>query len=91
MTKLFAMVVSLALVISVAVLPVWAVGDKVRSDLATGPAGDTGGGLVQTSQGDPVGDSTQPLSVQEDMTGINGQSGTTPSLTVEEEALLLLR
>ena len=91
MTKMFAMVVSLAFIVTVAVSPVWAVGDKVRGEIATGPAGDTGGGLVEISRGDPVGDGTQYPIVQEDMTGINSQSVTTPSLTVEEEALLLLR
>jgi hypothetical protein len=91
MTKMFAMFVSLALIVSVAVSPVWAVGDKVRGDIATGPAGDTGGGLVVESHGDPVGDGTQYPIVQEDMTGSDGQSLTTPSLTAEEEALLLLR
>jgi hypothetical protein len=91
MTKMFAMVVSLALIVTVVVSPVWAVGDKVRSDNATGPAGDTGDGLVEISRGEPVGDGTQYPIVQENMTGTNGQSVTTPSLTAEEEALLLLR
>ena len=91
MTKMFAMVVSLALIVTVAVSPVWAAGGKVRSDNAAGPAGDDGDGFVEISRGVPVGDGTQYPMVQEDMTGINGQSVTTPSLTVEEEALLLLR
>ena len=42
MTKTFAMVVSLALIVTLSVSPVWAVGDKVRSDNAAGPAGDDG-------------------------------------------------
>jgi hypothetical protein len=44
MSKIFTVVVSLALIVGVAVSPVWAVGDKVRSDNAAGPAGDDGGG-----------------------------------------------
>jgi len=91
MTKMFAMVVSLALIVTVAVSPVWAAGGKVRSDNAQGEAGEIGNGAVEASRGTPVGDGTQYPIVQEDMTGINGQSVTTPSLTVEEEALLLLR
>ena len=69
MTKTFAMVVSLALIVTVAVSPVWAVGDKVRSDKAAGPAGEDGGGDPQVSRGTPVGESVQDLSVQEDMNG----------------------
>ena len=52
MKKLLAVLVSLALFVSVAVSPVWAGGDKVRSDKAAGPAGDTGGGKTQTTRGD---------------------------------------
>jgi hypothetical protein len=52
MKKLFAVLVSLALFVSVAVSPVWAGGDKVRSDKAAGPSGDTGGGKTQTTRGD---------------------------------------
>ncbi|CAB1064750.1 hypothetical protein D1BOALGB6SA_9547 [Olavius sp. associated proteobacterium Delta 1] len=52
MKKLFAVLVSVALFVSVAVSPVWAGGDKVRSDKAAGPAGDTGGGKTQTTRGD---------------------------------------
>ena len=52
MKKLLAVSVSLALFVSVAVSPVWAGGDKVRSDKAAGPAGDTGGGKTQTTRGD---------------------------------------
>ena len=52
MKKLFAVLVSLTLFVSVAVSPVWAGGDKVRSDKAAGPAGDTGGGKTQTTRGD---------------------------------------
>ena len=51
MKKLFAVLVSLALFVSVAVSPVWAGGDKVRSDKSAGPAGDTGGGKTQTTRG----------------------------------------
>ena len=51
MKKFFAMFVSLALFVSVAVCPVWAGGDKVRSDKTAGPAGGTGGGTVQTTRG----------------------------------------
>lgn len=50
MTKLFAVVVSLALIVTVAVSPVWAAGDKVRSDKAAGPAGTTGGGEAVTNR-----------------------------------------
>ena len=92
MTKTFAMVVSLALIVTVAVSPVWAVGDKVRSDKAAGPAGTTGGGDPQISRGTPVDESVQDLSVQEDTNGKNGQSGTSQILTDEEaEALLFMR
>ena len=92
MTKTFAMVVSLALIVTLAVSPVWAVGDKVRSDNAAGPAGDDGGGDPQASRGTPVGESTQNLSVQEGVTGKKGQSGTSAILTEdEEEALLFMR
>lgn len=51
MKKLFALMVSLALLASVAVSPVWAGGDKVRSDKASGPSGDTGGGATTTKRG----------------------------------------
>lgn len=44
MTKMLAMVVYLALIVTVAVSPVWAVGDKVRGEKAAGPAGTDGGG-----------------------------------------------
>ena len=69
MTKTFAMVVSLALIVTLAVSPVWAVGDKVRSDKSVGSVGETGDGDGQASRGTPVGESAQLLSVQEDMTG----------------------
>lgn len=52
MKKLFAVMVSLVLFVSVAITPVWAGGDKVRGDKAAGPAGDTGGGKTQTTRGD---------------------------------------
>ena len=52
MKKLFEVLVSLALFVSVAISPVWAGGDKVQSDKAAGPAGDTGGGKTQTTRGD---------------------------------------
>jgi len=92
MTKTFAMVVSLALIVTVAVSPVWAVGDKVRGEKAAGPAGTTGGGDPQISRGTPVDESVQDLSVQEDTNGKNGQSGTSQILTDEEaEALLFMR
>ena len=66
MTKMFAMVVSLALIVGVAVSPVWAVGDKVRSDNAAGPAGDDGGGEAVTNRGDTVGPNDQSLDVLTD-------------------------
>jgi len=52
MKKMFTVLVSLALFVSVAVSPVWAGGDKVRGDKAAGPAGDNGGGKTQTTRGD---------------------------------------
>jgi len=92
MKKLFAMMVSMALIVTVAASPVWAVGDKVRSDKAAGPAGETGDGDGQASRGTPVGESAQLLSVQEDMTGKKNQSGATASLSEKEkEALLFMR
>lgn len=92
MKKLFAMMVSMALIVTVAASPVWAVGDKVRSDKAAGPAGETGDGNGQASRGTPVGESAQLLSVQEDMTGKKNQSGATASLSEKEkEALLFMR
>jgi len=92
MTKLFAVMVSMALIATVAVSPVWAVGDKVRSDKAVGPAGETGDGDRQASRGTPVGESAQNLGVQEDVTGKKNQPGTTASLSEEEkEALLFMR
>ena len=51
MKKFFAMLVSLALFVCVAISPVWAGGDKVRSDKTAGPAGTSGGGTVQTTRG----------------------------------------
>ena len=66
MTKLFAVVVSLALIVTVAVSPVWAAGDKVRSDKAAGPAGTTGGGEAVTNRGDTVGPNDQSLDVLTD-------------------------
>ena len=84
--------VSMALIVTVAASPVWAVGDKVRSDKAAGPAGETGDGDGQASRGTPVGESAQLLSVQEDMTGKKNQSGATASLSEKEkEALLFMR
>ena len=52
MKKFFVVLVSMALLVSVAVSPVWAGGGKVRSDQAAGPAGDNGGGTTQTTRGD---------------------------------------
>jgi hypothetical protein len=92
MTKTFAMAVSLAFIVTVAVSPVWAVGDKVRSDKAAGTAGDESGGDPQVSRGTPVGESVQDLSIQEDVKGEKSQSGTTVSLTeAEKKALLFMR
>ena len=92
MKKLFAMMVSMVLIVTVAASPVWAVGDKVRSDKAAGPAGETGDGNGQASRGTPVEESAQLLSVQEDMTGKKNQSGATASLSEKEkEALLFMR
>jgi len=92
MTKTFAMVVSLALIVTLAVSPVWAVGDKVRSDKAAGPAGTTGGGEAEPNRGTTVDESVQNLSVNEGVTGKKGQFGTSAILTEdEEEALLFMR
>ena len=92
MKKMFAMMVSMALIVTVAASPVWAVGDKVRSDKTAGPAGETGDRDGQASRGTPVGESAQLLSVQEDMTGKKNQSGATASLSEKEkEALLFMR
>jgi hypothetical protein len=66
MTKTFAMAVSLALIVTVAVSPVWAVGDKVRSDNAAGPAGTTGGGEAVTNRGETVGPNDETLGVLTD-------------------------
>jgi len=66
MTKTFAMVVSLALIVTVAVSPVWAVGDKVRSDNAAGPAGTTGGGEAEPNRGNTIGPNDQSLDVLTD-------------------------
>ena len=66
MTKTFAMVVSLALIVTVAVSPVWAVGDKVRGEKAAGPAGTTGGGEAVTNRGETVGPKDQSLGVLTD-------------------------
>lgn len=46
MKKLFTVLVSMALFVSVAVSPVWAGGGKVTGDKAQGPAGETGGGAT---------------------------------------------
>ncbi len=92
MTKLFAVMISMALIVTVAVSPVWAVGDKVRSDKAAGPAGETGDGDSQASRGTPVEESDQLLIVQEDMTGKKNQPGTTVILTQTEiDALRFMR
>jgi len=66
MTKTFAMVVSLALIVTVAVSPVWAVGDKVRGEKAAGPAGTTGGGEAEPNRGTTVGPNDQSLGVLTD-------------------------
>ena len=61
MKQTFAMMVSMALILTVAVSPVWAVGDKVRSDKTAGPAGETGDRDGQASRGIPVGESVSFL------------------------------
>jgi hypothetical protein len=92
MKKMFAMMVSMALIVTVAASPVWAVGDKVRSDKAAGPAGETGDGDGQASRGTPVGESAQLLSVQDEVTGKKNQPGTTVNLTQTEiDALRFMR
>ena len=72
MMKLFTMMVSMVLILTVAVSPVWAIGDMVRSGKAAGPAGETGDGDGQASRGTPVGESAQLLSVQGELTGRKG-------------------
>ena len=66
MSKIFTVVVSLALIVGVAVSPVWAAGGKVRSDKAAGPAGTTGGGEAVTNRGDIVEPNDQSLDVLTD-------------------------
>ena len=66
MTKTFAMAISLALIVTVAVSPVWAVGDKVRSEKAAGPAGTTGVGEAEPNRGTTVGPNDQSLGVLTD-------------------------
>jgi hypothetical protein len=55
MKKYFAMLVSMALILSVSVSPVWSAGGKVRSDQAEGPAGTTGDGKVEANRGSAAG------------------------------------
>ncbi|MBT8363704.1 MAG: DUF2202 domain-containing protein [Deltaproteobacteria bacterium] len=55
MKKYFAMLVSMALILSVSVSPVWSAGGKVRSDKAEGPAGTTGDGKVGANRGSAAG------------------------------------
>lgn len=51
MKKLVTFIISLVFVLSLSIAPAWAAGGKVRSEKAAGPAGDTGGGKVQTTRG----------------------------------------
>jgi hypothetical protein len=55
MKKYFAMLVSLAIILSVSVSPAWSAGGKVRSDKAEGPAGITGDGKVEANRGSAAG------------------------------------
>ena len=59
MKKYFSMLVSMALILSVLVSPVWAAGGKVRSDKAEGPAGTTGEGKVGANRGSSAGTNSQ--------------------------------
>ena len=59
MKKYFSMLVSMALILSVLVSPVWAAGGKVRSDKAEGPAGTTGEGKVEANRGFAAGTNIQ--------------------------------
>lgn len=59
MKKYFAMLVSMAIILSVMVSPVWAAGGKVRSDKAEGPAGTTGRGKVESNRGSAPGTNIQ--------------------------------
>ncbi len=51
MKKLITVIISLAFLLSLSMAPAWAGGGKVRSEKASGPAGETGGGKVQTTRG----------------------------------------
>ena len=67
MKKYFAMLVSMALIFSVLVSPVWAAGGKVRSDKAEGPAGTTGEGKVEANRGFAAGTNIQaPVALKEE-------------------------
>ena len=67
MKKYFAMLVSMALIFSVLVSPVWAAGGKVRSDKAEGPAGKTGEGKVEANRGFAAGTNIQaPVALEEE-------------------------
>ena len=67
MKKYFAMLVSMALILSVSVSPVWSAGGKVRSDKAEGPAGTTGEGKVEANRGFAAGANIQaPVALTEE-------------------------
>ena len=55
MKKFLATFISLVFIAGLAISPVWAAGDKVRSDKAVGPAGSSGKGKVATKRGNNAG------------------------------------
>ncbi len=61
MNKFIAMLVSMALILSVLTSSVWAAGGKVRSDKAEGLAGTVGEGKVEANRGLTAGDNIQAL------------------------------
>ena len=67
MKKYFSMLLSMALILSVLVSPVWAAGGKVRSDKAEGPAGTTGEGKVEANRGFAAGNNSQSLDTLTDV------------------------
>ena len=92
-TKLFTMMVSMALIVTVAVSPVWAVGDKVRSDKAAGPAGETRRRWRWASKPrNPSGRERSTSWCSGRFDGENEPTGTTGSLTQAEiDALWFMR
>ena len=61
MTRLIATLATVVLLASTLVSPAWAAGGKIRGDKATGPAGATGEGLVNTNRGAETGTGFETL------------------------------